>query len=893
MAVPSTKLHVPSSRHALVPRPRLRARLDPVEVPLPQLLLVSAPAGFGKTTFVSQWLASRQDVRSAWLSLDSADNDPRLFLTALLTSLDTASLGVGEAGLALLETSSQLPLRALMTTLVNDLDRLSDAIVVVLDDYHLIDDPTVHQALELLLEHLPGNVTVAICSREDPPLPLARLRSRGELVEVRAADLRFTPAEAGDFLNQVMGLDLADSDVTALEARTEGWAAGLQLAALSMRGQENPSAFIDAFAGSHRFVVDYLVEEVLRRQPDDVNRFLLDTAVLDRMTGSLCDALTGRSDGQEMLEALERGNMFVVPLDDHRHWYRYHHLFADALRVRALTGEPARGDELHRRASAWYAAHGQPDAAIGHALAAGDAEAAADLVEQALPENRRERRDQTLRSWLERLPADVVRRRPVLSTFTAWTRLTDGDLDGAEALLDDVEEALGAMPPSAAESASTNPELARLPGTIAVYRAALAQARGDTEGTATQARRAWELADPEDHLTRSGGAGFLALSRWASGDVESAVDTFAETVVSLRAAGFLADELGTTVPMASMWLARGRPDKARGLYARALEVALRQPAVMSSTGDLHVGLADLLREQDDLEGAEQHLQAAGELGDAASLLENRHRWALAKAGLEQARGDLEAAARLVEEAHASYLPGFFPDVRPLPAALARVRIAQGRLDEAFAWAREHDVTTDQVPAFRTEFDQLTLARLLIAHQREHDGPDTIEVVLGLLDRLLEAAAGSGRDGSVIEIHLLAALAHHARGSSETALSRLQVALARAVPVGYRRLFLDEGAPMQDLLRLARQQPATAAHATVLLAGTTSTAPTPAPGQEPLSQRELEVLRLLATTLTGPDIARRLYLSVNTFRTHTRHIFTKLDVNTRAAAVRRATDLGLL
>jgi LuxR family maltose regulon positive regulatory protein len=896
MAVLRTKLHVPAARHRLIERPRLSALLDR-EAATPRLLLVSAPAGFGKTTFLSQWLDDHPDVAVAWLSLDADDNDPRRFLTALATSLHTAAPPVGEAALALLDTSTHLPTDSVLISLVNDLDLHATASVIVLDDYHLIEDSEVHTVTAFLLEHLPAHVPLAISSRADPPLPLARLRSRGELAEVRADELRFNPEEASRFLTQVMGLDVSESDVAVLEARTEGWAAGLQLAGLSMRGQDDPRAFIDAFAGSHRYVVDYLLEEVLRRQPDDVTQFLLDTAVLAQMSGPLCDAVTGRSDSGQMLETLERSNMFLIPLDEQRHWYRYHHLFADAVRARSSSGDPSHARDLHRRASTWFAAHDQLEEAIHHALAGDDAEHAADLIEQALPDNRRHRGDRTLRSWLERMPASLVRQRPVLSTFVAYTRFVDGDLYGAAALLDDAESALAALSPDAmARTAPANPELGRLRGTIEMYRAAFAQARGDIDGTAHHARRALESAGPEDHLARSGGAGFLALAAWADGDLETAVDTFDQTVAALHAAGFLADELGTTIPRAAMWVGLGRPDTAMRLIENALEVAIRQPATLSSTGDLHVALADVLREQDELDAAEQHLQTAHELGDAASLLENRHRWFLAKAGVERARGRLDAAASLVEQAEALYLSGFYPDVRPIPAVLARIRIAQGRLDDAFIWARDHDVTIDQAAQYRHEYNQLTLVRLLIAQDRTHATRDGLAPALRLLDRLLAVAESQRRGASIVEIHLLSAMAHHLRGEMVPALDHLVLALSHGVPVGYRRLFLDEGAPMAELIRMAQQQRPDCVEHVQQLQHPASEVPGTSPRQaawEDLSERELEVLRLLATTLTGPDIARQLYMSVNTFRTHTKHIFTKLGVNTRAAAVRRARDLGML
>jgi LuxR family transcriptional regulator, maltose regulon positive regulatory protein len=896
---------------------------------MPRLVLVSAPAGFGKTTLIAQWLASGErgngeneptgpSPRVAWLSLDAGDSELRRFVTHLVAAIQTSSPQVGAEALALLESDRTLPAEAVLVSLVNDLDELAGPTVLALDDYHVIDAPDIHESVTFLLGRLPPQVTIAITTRADPPLPLARLRGRGELLELRAADLRFTAGEADAFLNDVMGLDLDPAHVAALEHRTEGWAAGLQLAALSARGHTGAgdaagvAGFVDAFTGSHRFVLDYLVEEVLNSQPEDVRGFLLDTSVLLQLTGPLCDALTGRDDGRQRLEILERGNLFVVPLDDQRQWYRYHHLFADALRARLLAQYPDRVPGLHQAASRWHAEHGMLADAVIHAIAGDDFDRAAELVELALPDLRKHRQDRTLREWLRALPDDVVRRRPLLAAFLAWTRLSEGDLDGAQVWLDDAErareavrpEAMTNIPGSLAEAArARNLELRALPATIALYRASVAQARGDVDGTVAHASHALELAGPDDHLSRGAAAGFLGLAAWAAGDPGTAVGTFGTAVASLHAAGNVADELGATVVLASMWLTRGRPAEARRLYERALAVAERpEGSLLSTTGDLHTGLADVLREQGDLDAAADHLQVARELGDRASLPENRHRWYTAMAGVLQARGDLDGAVRMLNDAEPLYLPGFFPDVRPIPALRARLRIAQGRLADAWDWTHEHRVTAADPPAFLAEFNQLTLARLLIGQYRADRDQGGIEQAGALLDRVVDAAQAADRAGSLVEARLVRALARHAAGDTSAAIPDLAAALTDGVPAGYLRLFLDEGPPMDELLRAAERRPdpaASAEYAALVLraakrdhAAATAAAPVPS-SDEGLSDRELEVLRLLATELTGPEIARHLFVSVNTLRTHTKHIFTKLDVNTRQAAVRRATERGLL
>ena len=914
MPVVATKLHVPTPRPDLVVRPRLQEQLLAATSGPTRLVLVCAPAGFGKTTVVSQWLATVVSAsppwRVAWVSLDGQDDDVRRFLGHVVAALRTTDPAVGQEALALLDSGDQVPTEVVLTSLVNDLDVVAGPTVLALDDLHEVTAPAVHQALGFLLDHLPAHVRLAVTSRSDPPLPLARLRSNGALVELRAADLRFTAEEADVLLNQEMGLGVPPQAVAALDERTEGWAAGLQLAGLSLRGRDDATAFVEDFTGSHRFVLDYLVEEVLGRQGDDVRDFLLRTSVLRSMTASLCEAVTGRADAQQVLERLERDNLFVVPLDDHREWYRYHRLFSDVLQGRLRSGHADELAGLHAEAGRWYAQHGLLSDAITHAQAGGDVERAADLVELDLPRLRRERRDDTLRRLVRSLPDDVLRARPLLATAMAWSHLALGDLDGVQGWLDVADAAAGPRPELPRELRESLPveadlldqDVREVPAMTEVYRAAVAQARGDVRGTIAHAGRALELAGPDDHATRGAASGFLGLAAWGSGDLTTAVDTFGEAVASMRAAGLVADELGSTVVLAGMWLARGRPDEARRLLERALEAAERHPVPLSTTGDLHVGLADVLREEGNLGGAWSHLAAARELGDAASLPENRHRWFTTAAGVLRARGDLDAALDMVSRAATAYQPGFFPAVRPISAVAARLQIARGDLAAADAWARETGVAVGDPPTYLTEFDQLTLARLVLAEAGRSAEGD-LEPVVRMLDAVVDAAASAGRVGSVIEARLVRGLVHAAAGSPEAAASDLAEAVTAGVPVGYRRLFLDEGGPARELLTaLVTQRPddeAAACARTILDTVPAETAQPPVAAaaaltvDETLSDRELQVLRLLATDLTGPAIARELFVSVNTLRTHTKHVFTKLGVNSRRSAVSRATELGLL
>ena len=914
----ATKLFVPARRPQVVARPRIAERLATTLHSGHRLTLVSAPAGFGKTTLLSDWLAEldqrQRDTRVGWLSLDENDNNLTRFVAHLVAALRTAELDVDAP---VVELSSTASTATALTPLINDLARAGqhdsgNQWVVVLDDYHVIEASEIHETMTFLLDHLPDHLHLVIATRSDPPLPLARLRSRAQLTELRAADLRFTPSEAGEFLDRVMGLELTAADVDALENRTEGWIASLQLAALSLRGitdRSEVAGFISAFTGSNRFVIDYLTDEVLARQPPQVRDFLLSTAVLDRLSGPLCDAVTDGSDGTRTLQDLERENLFIVPLDAERAWYRYHHLFADVLHARLLAEQPEQVPDLHQRASIWFAAHGLVVDAVRHALAAEDFDRAAYLMEEALPEMRRARQDGLLLMWMRSLPEPVVRRSPVLSIVTGWSLMMSGDLDAVESRLDDAEAALaaGAEDADLAATWADTEDLRTAPATISVYRAALAQARGDVAGTVRHAQDVLDLVGPEDHFLRGAGAGYLGLAAWASGNIKEALSTFSEAVRSLHAAGNYVDELDTTIVLADMWVTSGRPGRARRLLEQALQTATAGgPPYPRATADLHVSLAELDRELDDLTTAAEHLESARVFGEQASITENRHRRYVVMAQVSAAGGDYDTATSLLDEAEALYRRGFYPEVRPIAAMKARVQIAAGDLSSAGEWAQDRALSVDDQPDYLREYEHLTLARLLLARRQAADhqidgeaGASPGDAVLGLLDRLHAAAAETGRDGSVREIRVLQALAHHARGDLQSAIAALRRSfLDTPESDGYVRLYLDEGSPMLDLLHQAAGTPDSVmqAYAQGLLRHTTTSVEAAEPQQTsagPLSQRELEVLRLLDSELTGPEIARQLYVTLNTLRTHTKRIFTKLDVTTRAAAVRRAHERGLI
>lgn len=884
----ATKLHPPRRRRGIVDRPRLTGRTGE---DLPALTLVSAPAGFGKTTLVAEWMAGAagDDRCTAWLSLDARDSDPVVFWSYVVAALQTAVPEAGEQALSLLRAAQ--PATAVVSSLLNDLASVAGEVVLVLDDYHAVESVDVHEAMAFLVDHLPPHVHVVIAGRADPPLPLARLRARGELLEIRAAELRFTAGEAATYFNDSMDLHLTAGDVDALESRTEGWIAALQLAALSIQGRDDPSEFITDFAGDDRFVVDYLAEEVLERQPEDVRTFLLETSVLDRLTGPQCDAVTGLGGGKAMLERLERANLFLVPLDDRRQWYRYHHLFADVLRARLLDVSPERFAELHRRASTWYEASGEQPAAIAHAIAAHDVEGAARLVELAAPGMFRTRQEATFRRWITALPDTLFGDRPVLSIELAGALMVNGETAGVETLLDSIERRLDPAAGAPAPIVFDQEAFARIPAQAAVYRAALALIAGDLEATVEQASRALNLADPSDHLRRGSAAALVGLAEWTAGDIDAAVAHYTEAVAALTAAGHISDVLGCSIALADMRLAQGRLGDAIRTFEAGLTLA-REHTVVRGTADMHAGLAEAFLERNDLAAAREHLEAIARLGDQAGLPQHPYRWRVATARVRQAEGDAPAALALFDEAERVYNSDFSPPVRPVPAVKARALLAMGDVAAARRWASGRRLGPDDELSYVHEYELVTLARVLLAEGRVADATR-------LLQRLLAAAEHGRRAGSAVEILVALSIAQEAAGDYTAAAATLEEALVRAQPEGRLRVFVDELASLAPLLRtVSRKEAAGDVARQVLTTGPAAVGTAPPAGRSPqglvdeLSSRELDVLRLLKTDLSGPEIARELVVSLNTMRTHTRNIYTKLGVSGRREAVRRAAELGL-
>jgi LuxR family transcriptional regulator, maltose regulon positive regulatory protein len=891
----STKLYLPPPRPGVVRRARLFALLD--DGLRYELTVVSAPAGFGKTTLLIDWLA-HTGRPAAWLSLDSGDRSPPRLLAYLIAALQSRAPAVGAAALAALRSAQPPPVDTLLTMLLNDLADLPDDLILVLDDYHAIDSPQVSALMALLIERLPPRLRLVIAGRADPDLPLARLRARHQLRELRAANLRFTADEVAAFLSQRMGLVIAASDVATLERRTEGWAVGLQLAALALQGCPDPSGFIQVFSGGHRFVLDYLVGETLARQPEPVRRFLLSTAVLDRLTGPLCDAVTGAAGGQATLAELDRGNLFVVALDDERRWYRYHHLFAEALRALLDAERPGEAAALQLRAAIWFDQHGLPHEAIRHALAAEAFEQAAVLIEREWPAMDGGYQSDIWLDWARALPERLVQARPLLCLGYGWAMLNGGDLEGAEPWLRRAEGFLSLPEGDRERLLVADPaQLQTLTAAVASARAFRALALGDIDATLRYTRQALDADVEQTHASQIQAVALRGIAQWAVGDLAAADRSLIACAAGMLEAGRVADAIGMAFIFGEIRITLGQLHAAFAAYERAFQLIDRLGyALPYGVEDLHRGLADLYRERGDLALAQRHLTTGEELGARGVTLPDwRQRLHASQARLLLSQGDLAGALARLDLAERHFIRTPLPEQRPVAALRALVFIRQGDLAAAMAWARSHAVSAAGPPSFLREFEQITLARLLIARTRADSSMSLAREALGLLGQLLRAAEEGGRIGSAIEILILVALAHQARGDAPAALDPLRRALELAEPEGYVSLFVDEGAPLVELLRIAERRNIAPAYTRRLLTALGAIEPSPVEPAlaEPLTDREIAVLRLLGTELSGPEIARALVVSLNTLRSHTKNIYGKLAVRSRRAALQRAAELGLI
>jgi LuxR family maltose regulon positive regulatory protein len=891
-----TKLFIPRPRKNLVSRPRL---IDCLNAGLDKkLTLIAAPAGFGKTTLLSEWIPQSPHCVT-WLSLDEDDNDPVKFWAYFIKSLQRLREKLGEGGFSLLQSPQAPPINSILTTLMNDIASFPDEFSIVLDDYHVIESQSIHEGLTFLLDHQPVNMHLMITTRMDPPLPLARLRAKDQLTELRANDLRFTADETASFLNHVMGLSLSAKEVVALEARTEGWIAGLQIAALSMQGQGDIQGFIQAFSGSHRHILGYLAEEVLNQQPQSTLNFLLQTSILDRLCGPLCDAVTGETNSQRMLEELERANLFVIPLDDERKWFRYHHLFGDLLRYRLNQAYPDRIPKLRLNASQWYEQAGFIDQAVQHALAAQSVDRAAMLVEKVAPAMIQRSELARLLNWLDTLPNDVVQSRPLLALYYCWGLFLSGQITQAETWLQSIETM----------SVSAEIQLtAEAQGHIAAIRSYLMLQTGDFASTIDLSRQALAQLPEQDVLLREMVALNLALAHYIKGDFQSASQLLTQIIARGKTDLLMANTLSSIYLKAYLLRAQGRLKEAFQLCQDGLDlIARRGWQNVPAAGFVYIAFGDLLRERNEHGTATEYLEKGIELGKEGAhphILIVGHVWLSL---LQQAEGDeagshtaLQSALQVVQQQQVSRF-------WPIPYAAsyqARLWIAQGDLTAAERWAGSNHPTSAERPVSHLyEIDYIIMARLRIA-QGDLGGAE------GLLSHLHEAATKAERNGSLIEILVLQAITFTAQRRNEEALSTLAHALGLAEGEGYIRIFIDEGEPMRLLLQdyqaivkkkiddsVDRESLRLLAYIENLLA----TFPQPASPKklkfnnipEPLSERELDILRLIATGSSNKEIAENLIIAVSTVKTHINNIYGKLGTSRRTQAIAIAREKGLL
>jgi LuxR family maltose regulon positive regulatory protein len=920
-----TKLYIPSPRPELVSRPRLIERLNAGIHG--KLTVISAPAGFGKTTLVGEWVAShrrggprserrgagtapgeREDTRTAplqvaWLSLDEGDNDLTRFLTYLIAALQTVEDDLGRGALSVLQSPQPPPAEAILSTLINEVATIPDQIILVLDDYHLIEAQPINDALTFLLRRLPppagplGGLHLVIATREDPPLPLARLRARRQLTELRATELRFTFSEVTEFLNQVMGLDLSTEDIAALESRTEGWIAGLQLAAISMQGRKDVAGFVQSFTGTHHFVLDYLVEEVLEQQPQTVQDFLLQTAILDRLTGSLCDAVTGQQNGQATLETLERANLFIVSLDEERRWYRYHHLFAELLQQRLNANHPDLIHDLHSKAATWYEMRDDLPEAIDHALAIDDVETAIRWMEKGALGALERSELRLVLNWVALLPEPALESSPWLFIYHAWALLLTGQVDGARSRLENIEWLLKAIQ----EQDETQKQ--EMLGFIAGLKAILGLWQRDFASGLDFARQALEKL-PESSWIRGYCAIVMGSGFWGTGNLAAARDAYAESYSVGKASGNKMLAVSGACNLAYALELEGHLEQAVKLFQDSFQLAEQDGHVLAVAGYIHVELARTLYELNDLDAASQHLREGIELCQQ-----------LADGRAEKIGHCLLARVQLAQEKSASVLDSIqkAKDADPSPGTPFDLRggeypqvwlwLKENKCQELKSWLKESSVNLDDVSFFKTKLTYTMHARVLIALGRKHPEGTYLDDALDLLKELLELAEKNGWGSKVIEILVLQALGRQSKGGTSQAMATLERALTLAEPGGFIRVFVDEGSPMGNLLYQALGRGISPDYVRRLLAAFPDVAPEqagPPSAQtcesdliEPLSERELEVLALVAEGLTNREIASRLYLALNTVKAHTRNIYGKLGVHSRTQAVARARTLRLL
>ncbi|MGG6239634.1 LuxR C-terminal-related transcriptional regulator [Nodosilinea sp. AN01ver1] len=892
-----TKLHRPSPRSHLVRRDRILQTLQ--QGVSSRIILVSAPAGFGKTTALGEWAQQTQQP-VGWLALDERDNNPRRFWSYLVAALQKADGLLGEATLSMVQSPEPIPFEVFLTPLLNELTQLQSDLILVLDDYHVITAPTIHEGLRFLLEHLPAGVRMAIATRSDPPFPLARWRVRSQLTELRATDLRFTDAEATTFLQRSLPQSLTEAQVMTLQQQTEGWIAGLQLAMLSLRESASPTALLATFGGTQRYILDYLVEEVLNRQPPSVRQFLLRTAILEQLCGSLCAAVVDEAavSSTQALEQLDRQNLFVVPLDDERTWYRYHHLFAEALRHQLQRTEPDLALGCHRRAAQWYEQQGYVADALHHAIAADAFDYAAQLIEREMQTSENPRLDAVVLSdALATLPLDLVQARPWLLAAKAWVGFTASQFAEAVAVIEQMEQLLEK---NISETENTD----QLWGLVVALKGMKARQQGNNVESAAFMEKALQLLPQNYSWLRSLILLNLGVTYFVDDNYNAAQRLLPEVSRIGRARGAADPAIAGLYLQAQFLALRGQLTEATALCQQGLDLATERRWLATYAGVLvQVALADLLRQQNQLDAAAHHL---GQSIDRAIANQQPGLMMgyITLARVRQAQGDLAAAWAAIRQAERCQV-WLWPTILPVAACKARLCLVEGNLNAAIAWVESSGLTVDDDLHYNTtekcptaaELIYLTYARVLLAQGQQTASAPPLQTALRLLTRLQAQAQAGGRTLRLMETLLLQALIWQVQDERSRALNYLQQALEIPHQDNDMRLFLDEGKAMADLLACAASSRVQTKEVVRLLAiFELQPAQKPAvvqPLVEPLSDRELEVLTYLATGMTNQAIADDLYVSLAAVKWHARNIYGKLAVKNRTQAVAKARELGIL
>ena len=884
-----TKLHRPASPHVLIERPRLFQRLATNTAG--KLTLVCAPAGFGKSSLISQWLGQPDPPKSAWLSLDDGDNDLRSFMTYFIAAFQQVDERIGGITSAMLQ-SPQLPtIETLVSPLVNDITATNEALILVLDDYHVIELQEIHDVLSFLLTHQPSNLHLIILSRHDPPLALGRLRAQGNVREFRSADLRFNQEESNVFFQSVMKTDLNLDEVAALQTRTEGWVAGLQLAGLALQRQQSIHEFVQRFAGSHEFIVDYLGDEVLNQQTDEIRNFLLKTSILERFNAALCDQVTGSNRSHHMLEYLSQVNLFLIPLDNENRWYRYHHLFSDFLKYQLRRNYPKQVSNLHLRASDWFHENGFIDDAIYHALAGEHYENAAELIEQVGLKMVGRARFDLLKNWLDALPQQLWDERPYLGILLAWSSVLKGKPGDAVAQLNMAEGSMQHV----LEESNTWLEVACQ---LELLRGYVARSNGDLVTTISQTKKALEYLPENNPFLQCTVYLNLGGNYWLSGDLVAAEDPLYRATAFVNQAGTEYPALAAAGFLANVYLQTGRLRQARTHCQKTTDAAFSHRShPLPAIAYIYVEQGELFYEQNDLAAAEEILENAIRLATDVDRVVNIARATQLIALIKHAKGEAEATSQHIDQANTLFEESGsrYNLMRQMEFDYYRVRLWlwQGNLIMASQWAQDHEAK-HEVNTTWGILNELSLARVLLANRQ----PDK---ALPILSECQHLAQSSALIGWMIESLILKALCYQTLGKENDALLSLTQALSLAEPEGYVRSFADEGVAMGDLLTsliaryadLAEPHPFSADYASQLNVIIRSESQEMPGLIEPLTDRELDILRLLASGLTNPEIADELVISVGTVKQHNHAIFRKLDVRTRKQAVERARELYLL